>query len=392
MTLARLLRYVGRLEEARPLLEPFRGEGEDGTGKILRAEALAELAAVLDFAGVRGEPVSLYDEALATLEAEEEWPALVDTLVGRAGYLMYEHRLQEATAALRHALALADEHDLPAAALRARFNLAGIAQARHRLVEAVDEVEQGLTLARERGDRRWEERLRAQSVGPLVVLGRWDAAVSAATALLARELESLAALAGAHLATVASARGDDEMMERCRAVAERHRDSTSVDDRAAAGVSLARHAIEHGALRDAVGLARPVMDAITAAELIAEAHAICVDAALTLGDEALMAELEAFVSALPPVRAAPLLRAGRCRLAAEQAHRRGDSQATQALEEEALALLRSVGARPLVARVLLERARRREDAPALDEARAIYADLGATRWLARLEEREEVPV
>ncbi len=45
----------------------------------------------------------------------------------------------------------------------------------------------------------------------------------------------------------------------------------------------------------------------------------------------------------------------------------------------------SVGARPLLATALLARARRSDDAEALSEARSIYEELGATRWLERLD-------
>jgi hypothetical protein len=80
------------------------------------------------------------------------------------------------------------------------------------------------------------------------------------------------------------------------------------------------------------------------------------------------------------------MRAGRARIAAEQAHRRGDSKAADDFEREAITLLRSIGARPLLARALLERTRRRTDDAALAEARAIYSELGADRWLARIDE------
>ena len=56
-------------------------------------------------------------------------------------------------------------------------------------------------------------------------------------------------------------------------------------------------------------------------------------------------------------------------------------------ETEALELLRAIGARPLLAQALLERSRRRADPDALAEARAIYAELGATRRLAGIERR-----
>jgi hypothetical protein len=99
-----------------------------------------------------------------------------------------------------------------------------------------------------------------------------------------------------------------------------------------------------------------------------------------------MTRLEQFFAELPRARATPQMRAGRARVAAEQAHRRGDGTAADDFEREAIALLRSIGARPLLARALLERTRRRTDDAALAEARAIYSELGADRWLARIDE------
>ena len=90
------------------------------------------------------------------------------------------------------------------------------------------------------------------------------------------------------------------------------------------------------------------------------------------------------VEELPPARALPLMRAGAARLDAERAHRAGDFTAAAAHEQDAIDLLRGVGARPLLARALLKRARRRDDAGALHEARAIATELGARRWLAEV--------
>jgi hypothetical protein len=58
----------------------------------------------------------------------------------------------------------------------------------------------------------------------------------------------------------------------------------------------------------------------------------------------------------------------------------------ETLEEEALELLRALGARPLLARALLERAHRRDDAAALAEAKSIFGSLGANAWLSRIDE------
>jgi hypothetical protein len=121
-------------------------------------------------------------------------------------------------------------------------------------------------------------------------------------------------------------------------------------------------------------------------EFRTESYALSIEAAIATGDDAAMTRLERFVADLPPARATPQMRAGRARIAAEQAHRRGDAKAADDLEREAITLLRSIGARPLLARTLLERTRRRKDDQALAEARAIYSELGADRWLGHVDE------
>jgi class 3 adenylate cyclase/tetratricopeptide (TPR) repeat protein len=386
VTLAAIIRNSGRLEDARALLEPFRTREDPGIDAVVRAEGLAELAAVLLFAGALDEAGPLLDEALTTLEEQQAWPALAGALITHAVSFLLRRRFQEATGVLRQALVLAEEHDLPAVALRARFNLAGVWLVSDRFAEVLDELNDGLRLARERGDRAWERALRAQSVAPLVTLGRWDEGASVAAAVIADKDDSDAVLSAAFLAEIAAARGDDETFDRCRAITEPQRDSTHVDMRACAGLTLARDALERGVPDTALALARPVIDeSTTASEVVAAIYALCGEAALALDDEVAIGELEKFVADLPPARATPLLRAGRARLAAAQAHHRREPEVVERFEDEAIELLRAVGARPLLARVLLERSRRREHPEALAEAREIYTELGASRWLARLD-------
>jgi hypothetical protein len=85
-------------------------------------------------------------------------------------------------------------------------------------------------------------------------------------------------------------------------------------------------------------------------------------------------------------RSSPLLRALRQRCVAELAHVAGDGEATRRAEAEAEALLRGIHARPRLAQALVERARRREEPRPLAEARAIYDELRASRWLARIDQ------
>ena len=207
VTLSNLLRNAGRAQEARMLVEPFRDEPAVGSGATLRAEALTELAVIFTFLGQHQEAAPLLEEAMTTLEHHEAWPALAQGLLARGVSLIYDHRRQEAIAVTRQALALAEEHDLPSAALRAHYNLAGALLESDRFEDALREVEVGLTLARERGDRVWEAMLRAQSIPPLTILGRWDLALRPGDALLAGD-DGSAVFAAQFLALIAAARGD----------------------------------------------------------------------------------------------------------------------------------------------------------------------------------------
>jgi class 3 adenylate cyclase/tetratricopeptide (TPR) repeat protein len=386
VTLATVIRIAGRLEEARSLLEPVRTERDPGISPVVHAEALAALATSLMFGGALEEARPLFDEALRTLELEQAWPALADALVGHGVLLWFEHRVQEALAVFRHALALATEHDLTAVALRARYDLTGLWLESDRFPESIREAEEGLALARERGDRGWERSLLGQSVVPLVVLGRWDEAAATATTLISGRDDRDAILAGLFLSNIATARGDHDTLGRCLALAAAKLNSADVEQRDWAAIIMARAALEKGEPREALAHARPVLQAkATVAETVEEAYGVCIEAALALSDLRVMGELEAFVTALPPARATPLLCAGAARLAAEQAHQRRDLAQAQASEMEAIELLRTAGARPLLARALDDRARRRADPEALAQAQAIYDELGARSWRARSE-------
>jgi tetratricopeptide (TPR) repeat protein len=386
VTLARLLRYLGRIEEARPVLEHFRAS-EDETDGIVRAEALCDLGAVLAWSGAMEEAGPILEEGLHRLELEEAWPALANALVNRCVYLIYGGRRQEGTGVLRQALALAEEHDLPAVALRARANLVQLLIERDHFAEAVEEVDRALVIARERGDRLWERQVLAQRLPSLFFLGRWDEAMDLGRPLIDGQADLDAMGAAALLVSVAAARGDEEAVERCLALAAQRKESTYTDLRVAAANVLARDALERRAPKEALEYSRTVLRSEGIGnEATEEAYEMGIEAANTLGEEAAIIELEAFVAELPPARATPLLRAGRARLRAELAHRASDEAAAERREHEAISLLRSVGARPQLAQALLERSRRHDDAEALAEARAIYEDLGATRWLARIDE------
>ena len=190
VALASMLRHQGRAGEVRASCSTGFARRRARHRPGLRAEALAEL-------GVRGAsrarpttPGPFIEEALTASEDEQAWAPLASVLISRAVYLVMSHRNQEGYGVLRHALSLAELHDLPNTALRARFNLAAISIEQGRLAEAVDEVAAGLALARERGDRQWERALLGQQIAPLIMLGRWTEAATLTNTLLQGDLTS----------------------------------------------------------------------------------------------------------------------------------------------------------------------------------------------------------
>jgi tetratricopeptide (TPR) repeat protein len=381
--LGEIQRLNGDIDESRDTLAPFR-EAEGTVEPVLHARALMGIGMNLAYAGKLDEAGPLIERALMVLEDQQDWPALGNGLVGRGVFLAWCHRRQEGLAVCRHGLLLAEEHDLPAVALRARFNIAGLLIDEHRLEEGVAEVGAALSQARERGDRSWDTMLRGQALGPLVMLGRWDEAWRDGVPLLDAD-PNTAVVSAAFLAGVAAARGEDEVLERCRALSEPHFDSPHLDMRSSARLALAVVAMQSGDLQSTRGLAEETAEASPAGEISTEAFRVWSEVTLAGDDDAAIDRVAAWVEAQPPARRMPLFGASRARLRAEEAHRRGNADEAMAFEREAEETLRGVGARPLLASALLDRARRRGDEAALGEAREILQELGATRWLARVE-------
>jgi tetratricopeptide (TPR) repeat protein len=117
------------------------------------------------------------------------------------------------------------------------------------------------------------------------------------------------------------------------------------------------------------------------------------EAAWELEDVAALEELVELVDQFAPAQATPLMQAEAARFAGLLAARRGDIAAAEERLDAAIALMRELGYRYELAKVLLERGellletdRAAESFPFIDEARGILADLGAKPLLARAEQ------
>ncbi len=387
IALASLLRSIGRNADARGLLEPFRDADIPGADPVVRAEGLAELATALTYSGELDRAAALFDDALRTLERREAWAALATALISYATHRFYQDRVQEGEALLRQALLLAERYDLTAVALRARYNVSDCALMQDRFADALAQLDTALPIARERGDREWERMLQQQSLWPLSVLGRWEEAEPVARQLTSGQADFVTIWAAAVAVEIAAARGEQDLLARCRQLATADYDTTDIQMRPGAAVVLARDQLEHGSPNRALQHARPILDQPAVdTDTVEMAYAVCVQAALALADPATIDQLQTWVATLAPVRATPLLRAGRHRLAAEYARLRGEQPAAKSYQHDAIELYREIGARPLLAQTLIEHHNRYGNPAAVAEAREIYTQLGATVRLAEIED------
>src|SRR3954454_21429764 len=366
LALANMLRIMGRVDEALALLEDMLADGATDGDRVLNAQAVISLAHTLSITDRMVEAGPLFDQSLTVLEREQASPQLAEALVGRGGYLLQQGRYQEGVAVLRHALALSLEYDLPSVALRAHFNLAGVALGGDHLEEAVSEVDKGLAIARERGDRTWETALMSQASMPLATLGRWDDCVATAQHLLGRVVDIDAGMAAASLIRVAEARDDEALVESCRAVVRARGETLHIDERLAGTIVRASDALADGRVDEALELVRSALDMpTTGPEFLESVYDVGVEAALNPGHDSDLDALIDRVDNLDRAQATPLFKAGQARLRAEKAHRAGEDAAAQAHEQEAIDILRSLGAKPGLAQALLDRHRRRGDEEAL---------------------------
>ncbi len=389
--LAESLLVDDRLEEA--IAVSRRAVAGLGDGSAEKAAALAALSHKLLYHGDAIEAEQMATAALTIAEPLQEAPTIIEAF-GTLALLRTRHqgRLEESTALNQRALELALEHELTDQALRIYNSLADRSLQLDRFDEVVTMAERGLALAKERGNRRWEQLLSMNIATAKVAMGEWDGLPEltdgglSAISVLTR-LAYLPALARVH-----AARGDTDELEQLLTLAGQHAGSSNLEYAASPTVASAIALRALGRDADALQAALPI--ATGPAEIVnedrREAYVEAGLAAVALGDEATVERLIEFVSEMPPVMRTPLLRAGAARFAGLLAERQKDAKTADEQLEAATRELRGIDAPFVLAQVLLEHAellhsegRDDDAAPPLSEAFEIFTRLRATPYLQR---------
>jgi class 3 adenylate cyclase/tetratricopeptide (TPR) repeat protein len=387
-----------RLDEAMEISRRAVTGLADGTPE--KAGALAELARSLAFHGELAEAEETATAALTIAEPLQQLNTVLEAF-GTIAFIRFKQgRIYEATAFRRQCLELALDHELTGEALRNYNNLANIPLQQDRFAEAVAIAEPGLTLATERGNRRWEQSLSSLIASAKVAMGQWDGLpeLSDAGELPFSGLARLAYMPA--LARVTAARGDTGALREILKLAGEHAGSSNIEYAAAPVVALAIALRALG--RDTEALQAAVPIAIGPPEIPnedrREAYVEAGLSALAVGDERAVEQLAEFVADLPPVKRSPLLRAGAARFTGLLAARRGDTDIAGEQLNEATRELRAIDAPFVLAQILLEHAevlhadgRDDQAAPLLIEATEIFTRLRATPYLERAQTLHRQP-
>jgi tetratricopeptide (TPR) repeat protein len=152
------------------------------------AALAAQLGRFLIFIGDYERAAPELERALTLAEALDLPETLAQALNSKSVLMERKHRPRETRILVEGALAIALEHDLHAAALRAYNNPLVALWQEDQWREQIATLDRALELARRIGDRNWEANFLAGSIGVLDMLGRWDEALERAA-----EAEELAA-------------------------------------------------------------------------------------------------------------------------------------------------------------------------------------------------------
>ena len=360
---------------------------------------LAQLAAQLGrftfFNGETERAMEWIERSLEIAEALDLHEILSEALNTKSLVMLTFGRGSEATGLMRHALAIALEHDKPTAAQRAYNNLADLSDYDDRYPEAERMVGEGLSLARRVGNWYWESSLLGH-VYPKYALGRWDDLMASLDEIPPDEYaRSRIAFTQGYVAfgtAVEVNRGDLESATRRLerfAELQTSADVQEVTEYACGGATLR---LAQGDLKEALRLAEVALEGREALSLshscVKEGVVTGLEVALVLGDQAKFDEILAMVRTDPNGRRMRFFQAHGARFEARSADPADDD--AERLYRSAIGSFREIGFPFWLAVTLVEysewleiRGRGPDAAPIVLEARSIFEGLGALPWVDR---------
>jgi class 3 adenylate cyclase/tetratricopeptide (TPR) repeat protein len=390
----------GRIEEAIALLEDAFAvlAGDDPDADV--AALGAQLGRIHYFAG-NAELAAARIEAALDMAEELRLPAVISSALNTKSLLVQKHP-NEAEALLRRALRIALDNDLVFEALRAYNNLLVFAVSHDHDEETLPLLEEGMALARRRGDRFWEVRLATGLLEEERYRGTWEAALERAAALpLDGPLDDASLITvPIGLARMHIWRGEPDV---AREWLTRVPADTTTADFQRRRTALWRRQLEaeiDGRLDDANAAIEEALSARTPeppqaqelAELLGDASTY---ATLT-GDQAAATRIAAHVDAMPATIHVRTVDSQLNRLRANAAAAVGDAQQAADAFSVALANARNLGYAYWLAPVLYDYGawlvavgRAEEAAPLLAEARGLFETMGASAWLERIDRVDE---
>jgi tetratricopeptide (TPR) repeat protein len=388
---------LGRGEEAMHLLDSALEVLERDEPDENIAWLASEAARIHHFQGDDETAMERVEFALEIAEREGYTAVLSDALNTKA--ILIPLRPNESRALLREALAIALDHDLFPQAIRAYNNLAVGAVSEDRWDDARRYTEAGFELARARGDYSFATSLGMGLVSELIWDGDWEGAFALADEL---PLEPVSAIPSqvfgcVSLARVAYERSDPQLAERWLAqVSPDVATSSDIQLRNVSSWMRAVEAIGGNRLADALPDLMEVVERMTAEGVVGHAETCFTDAAtiaMDLRDPELAMPFAAWLETVPTgQRTRPVVLAC-ARIRANAAAAKEDHDRAAEEYGTSLAIARNLGRPALLGPVLVdygrwlvETGRAEEAAPLLEEAREMFEGMGATRWLARLEE------
>jgi predicted ATPase/class 3 adenylate cyclase len=361
------------------------------------AHLAAQLARVSYFAGDGGRALDRAERALEIAEALDLPEVLSDALNTKCLIFQSFGRANESEGLLRHALAIALEHDKQAAALRAFNNLIDLSNYTDRYVEANRLGEEGLALARKVGSRYWESSFLGHCYARFA-LGRWDGLIDSLNEIpedeFARARVGFAQGYVAFGVAVEVQRGDLKgASHRLTRFAELEY-SADVQEVAEYACGAARLRLAEGDPKEALRYAEM---GIAGRETLSLVHSSAkesvvagLEAALTLEDPDKVEEILEIVRSDPLGRRAPYFQAHASRIEARSPERAEDD--AERLFKSSIGSFREIGFPFWMAVTLLEygewldsRGRGGDAAPHVEEARSIFEGLSARPWLERAE-------